>query len=199
MTSFTFRFDLGADCLNFIATVGARHSDAPVERMPTPASAMEWTRASGLLDRGDQLMPFETTDLLALVNLRELLHRLVHDFVGGRRLRSDDIDTLNTLARDLPSPSVTLARSGATREWTLVSNRQLNARHIAALLAADAIRLLGGERRTLLKQCEGSTCDGIYLDTTRAFNRRWCSSVSCGNSARVAKHRLLNVPAPLLR
>ena len=192
MTSREFRFDLGTVCLNFIATVGGRKSEAPVERMPTAERAMAWVGESGLLDQGDKLAAFNEDDLRGLVGLRELLHRLVHDLVEGNNLRSPDIHKLNEMAREVPSESVKLARTGNSQEWTLASNRIMTARNIAALIVTDFIRLIGTDQKYLLKQCEGLSCDGVYMDTTRGFNRRWCSSSSCGNYARVSRYRQQN-------
>jgi predicted RNA-binding Zn ribbon-like protein len=36
--------------------------------------------------------------------------------------------------------------------------------------------------------CADEDCQWIFLDTSRAQNRRWCSSADCGNRHRVQQH-----------
>ncbi len=42
---------------------------------------------------------------------------------------------------------------------------------------------------TRIKHCEGSGCTVLFLDTTKAHARRWCSMAACGNRAKQAAHR----------
>ncbi|HLX14649.1 MAG TPA: CGNR zinc finger domain-containing protein [Bradyrhizobium sp.] len=41
----------------------------------------------------------------------------------------------------------------------------------------------------LVKKCEGPACTMLFLDTTKAHARRWCSMAVCGNRAKQASHR----------
>ena len=58
-----------------------------------------------------------------------------------------------------------------------------------ALIARDLVDLVGGPHRVRLHQCEADVCGTFFVDTSRAGSRRWCSSATCGNRARVAAHR----------
>ncbi|MCZ0982582.1 CGNR zinc finger domain-containing protein [Streptomyces diastatochromogenes] len=55
------------------------------------------------------------------------------------------------------------------------------------VLAADAVQVLGGPRRDRIKACEGPGCAGLFLDTSRGGNRRWCSMNTCGNKVKKAR------------
>jgi predicted RNA-binding Zn ribbon-like protein len=56
-------------------------------------------------------------------------------------------------------------------------------------IAADAVSVTTGAPAARLRQCAAHTCGTFFLDTSRAGNRKWCSSASCGNRVRVAAHR----------
>ncbi|MFI6414568.1 CGNR zinc finger domain-containing protein [Streptomyces sp. NPDC050585] len=61
---------------------------------------------------------------------------------------------------------------------------------LLAALARDAVDLLTDPAaRARLRACEGDHCRRVYLDTSRGARRRWCSSATCGNRDRVARHR----------
>ncbi|MGP4017932.1 CGNR zinc finger domain-containing protein [Saccharopolyspora sp. 5N708] len=38
-----------------------------------------------------------------------------------------------------------------------------------------------------MKNCEGPGCAGLFLDTSRAGNRRWCSMNTCGNKVKKSR------------
>ncbi|WP_433566556.1 CGNR zinc finger domain-containing protein [Nocardia sp. CA-151230] len=56
------------------------------------------------------------------------------------------------------------------------------------VLATNVIHILAGSDRGRVKNCEGPGCAGLFLDTTRGANRRWCSTNTCGD--KVKKSRL---------
>ena len=72
------------------------------------------------------------------------------------------------------------------REWPgpLEISRRQSDRDALSIVAADAIAVLGGADRDRVKACQGDGCTGLYFDTSRGNNRRWCSMNICGNKAR---------------
>jgi predicted RNA-binding Zn ribbon-like protein len=60
---------------------------------------------------------------------------------------------------------------------------------LLALLAREAVLLLGGADRARIRQCEAEGCALLFLDMSRAGDRRWCSMQGCGNKAKVAEFR----------
>ena len=40
-----------------------------------------------------------------------------------------------------------------------------------------------------LRICENPQCRWVFKDTSRTGKRKWCSMSSCGNRAKVARHR----------
>jgi predicted RNA-binding Zn ribbon-like protein len=55
---------------------------------------------------------------------------------------------------------------------------------LLALLAREAIYVLGSGNVVQLRQCASPTCTIFFVDTSRAGDRRWCSMAACGNKAR---------------
>ncbi|SDJ35381.1 CGNR zinc finger domain-containing protein, partial [Streptomyces indicus] len=70
-------------------------------------------------------------------------------------------------------------------EWCLTKAAPV--RDALGVLATDAIRVLGGPDRGRVKKCEGPGCAGLFLDSSRANNRRWCSMNTCGNKVKKAR------------
>ncbi|MFF8601432.1 CGNR zinc finger domain-containing protein [Streptomyces sp. NPDC015232] len=54
-----------------------------------------------------------------------------------------------------------------------------------ALQALDLLRTLPTERTRV---CPGRRCGWLFVDTSRAGRRRWCSMATCGNSAKGRTH-----------
>jgi hypothetical protein len=56
-------------------------------------------------------------------------------------------------------------------------------------IARDAVDLLGGEERPMIKVCARLGCGALFVDRTRTRSRRWCSMATCGNRVKVATYR----------
>lgn len=180
------RFDTGRTCLDLLATVGSRLSTSPVERLDSPDRLAQWLRGTGLVPQDDELG--RGPDWLAdFKSLRELLHRIIHTELGGEAAEGRDLARLNRIAA-AGRPVLQAAREG---DGTLRAHLRAPIRldQLLAAVADDAIRLLSSPERETMRECEGPTCDLVYLDTSRGHRRRWCSSSACGNRHYVAAHR----------
>ena len=49
--------------------------------------------------------------------------------------------------------------------------------------------ILRRSRPPRLKRCADGACRRVFYDETRSRTRRWCDSGTCGNRARVRRHR----------
>lgn len=54
-------------------------------------------------------------------------------------------------------------------------------------LAVEAVTFLTGGPASRVKRCGDDDCGWLFLDTSHRQNRRWCSTVDCGNRARVRR------------
>jgi predicted RNA-binding Zn ribbon-like protein len=195
MAQTDFRFDLGRPSLNFIATVGSRLGEQPIERLDSVHRLSEWIRLAGLLASGSREPKVTESDLDAAISLREALYRLVHDVVHGVAPRRDDLRLVNDMAAAADPPVPRLASRPGTSAW-LATTTPVTAPQVLSLLARDAITMVGGPDLAFLHECEGNTCDGIFIDRSRGARRRWCSSRTCGNQARVEHFRAKTAGTP---
>jgi predicted RNA-binding Zn ribbon-like protein len=112
--------------------------------------------------------------------LRDAIRALYASVVDGRPTPAPALDELNRAAAAAPHwPALTdrLVARQRTAAHPLPAAR--------AELARDAIDLLAGPDRELLRRCPGPGCVLYFLkDHPR---REWCSS-RCGTRARVARH-----------
>ena len=82
------------------------------------------------------------------------------------------------------------------RMWLEADAGQLRARQdattaaaLVASVARDAVDLLGGPLADRIRECGAEDCALLFLDTSRAGRRRWCSMASCGARAKMATYR----------
>lgn len=115
--------------------------------------------------------------------IRDLALAAVEDLPLDRRLVAE----LNAVAAAAPAtvqlnmtaagPRMRTARGAATPALDALLGD----------LARSAIELLGGDQRALLRACPGEGCRLLFVATDP--RRVWCSSRTCGNRARVSRHR----------
>lgn len=169
-----FRLDNAVLAFRFTATVFDR-AGAANERLTDPGRLGLWLQANGL-SFSDALLT--ELDLAAATELRETIHRAGAAVAGGGRIAPTAARTLNALSRN--GNAHRLFENGeATWQGECVADA-------LSLIAADAIETLGGPDRDRVKACSDEHCHGLYVDTSRANNRRWCNMNTCGNRAKKA-------------
>ncbi|MEW1861652.1 ABATE domain-containing protein [Streptomyces sp. NPDC088194] len=185
-----FRFVGGRVCLDFVATLGKRHTD-PVERLPEPAALARWFGEAGLLPPGAAVPQVGAAGLTQARVLREALNRLVRAAMDGRPYGRTDIAVVNRVAV-LPDLAPQLAdgdRTGAGGPEVRWQHRGPVAGAALATVARDGVLLLGGPEAARVKECGNPACSLLFVDDSQARRRRWCSMDRCGNLAKVAGYR----------
>lgn len=175
-----FRLDNEQAAFRFTATLSDRGGN-PIERLPTPTRLDDWLTANDLR-LGLERATGAHLDLAR--RLREAIHRVGTAVAAGSTPRSVDVECLNSESRD--SQTYPELEDGRLR-WANRSDEPIRA--ALGLIAQDAIAVLGGPQRDDVKACENPDCGGLYVDTSRGRNRRWCSMNICGNRAKKAKFR----------
>jgi predicted RNA-binding Zn ribbon-like protein len=180
-----FKFRGGSLALDLAATVTGRLGAAPRDLLATPADLDRWLVAAELAET-----PPGATEgnLVQARGLREALYRLALARADGRDLPDADRDLINGFAA-LPAAPPWLGEDGRARLFG-------DARSLLAVLARDAVALLGGELSDRIRQCQGPPCAVLFVDTSRKGDRRWCSMSACGNKAKVAEFRRRERSAP---
>jgi len=174
-----FRFVSGHRALDFAATYGDRYR-AGLERLRQPADLNRWLASAGI----SPATPASAKDLDDARQLREVIYRLTRAALRYEPVHIADLDALNAWARTARLAPQLDAR--LCREWT--SSRPL--RGALALIACEAVELLSGPERELIRECAAApACSLLYLDRSRGGRRRWCQMQRCGTRAKMAEYR----------
>ncbi|SED03198.1 CGNR zinc finger domain-containing protein [Streptomyces sp. TLI_105] len=184
----------GHPVIDLLNTVTARNAE-PVDWLDAYPRLLEWAGLTG---------HFTPADLTALRQLAETEPaRAERALTRVRELREALHDLITALAHGAPAPAEAVARvedhwkhaaaharltaHGATPglHVTVEASGLDLPRHALALQALDLLRTLPNDRTRV---CPGHRCGWLFLDTSRAGRRRWCSMATCGNSAKGRTH-----------
>jgi predicted RNA-binding Zn ribbon-like protein len=177
-----FKFRSGRPALDLVATVAGRLKPEPRDLLGAPADLDRWFVAAGLAPRRPGSGPAE---LKSGRELREAIHRLALARIARESGAPKDRALLNAWAAKAgPVPRLRPAGSGDRLEWV-----GGGADAMLVGIARDAVTLLGGPHASRIRRCARPGCAFLFVDTSRAGRRRWCSMTACGNKAKVAAFR----------
>ncbi len=167
----------GRPALDLTGTLMYRHRSAPTELLASAADLSEWAQQSGLVH---EPVTANRTGLAQTRELREAIYTLVLGRMSHLPDSQADVDLLNATAAapplDLALRDGVLQRSGSLRQ-------------LHSALARDTLEVLGSPLMTRVRECAGSDCTRLYLDTSRNATRRWCGMRQCGDKAKAAHYR----------
>jgi predicted RNA-binding Zn ribbon-like protein len=172
-------FDTSSLALDFAytGTVGESVENAAEETLRSPEDLSAW-----LANRLPSVAATDR-DLADALMLRGSIARLALAASADRDPDAHDIDLLNLYAA---TPDIPPRLVGGTVQAGRTEPRTAQA---LSTVARDAVALLSGETLGRIRECDADDCSLIYLDTSRAGNRRWCSMQRCGNRHKVRAHR----------
>lgn len=177
VTHTDLRYDGGAPWLDFLTTQGYPFSDAPAERIPTVERLEEFLSAVGLRpDRG-----VGEDDLPAARVLRDALRSVALSVIDGRGPDQSALAVVDGYAGRASAPLELEVRPRLTRR------PPLDVQEALGRLARTALEDLTGPRMPEIHACAEPICRKLYLDPTG--RKKWCSTSTCGNRARVRAHR----------
>ena len=140
---------------------------------------------NGDFDAGRPLMRSEQK---ALQELAALLRGLAETVASGRELSEGQLAAFNAVVGRTPVVA-RLERGGDGRyvlDLTPVAESERD-RLVRELAGSFGSILRRAPDR--LKLCGNPECRRAFFDRTRSRTRRWCASATCGNRARVRRHR----------
>lgn len=178
----------GRPCLNLANTVSWRTvPDRRQEHLLQPGDALTWCVRAGVLDQDEALQldqDLEGYPCRGRILVDELID--VRQQIWTRLVDPDqpDIEGLTPLVTaTLTHCTLQVTTDGAAR-WGLPT---LDAHTPARRIVLDLLDLLTHPVGRI-GHCSDPTCQWAFVDTSRAKNRRWCSSADCGNRHRVRQH-----------
>ena len=187
----------GAPSLDFVNTVGARVDDR-VQRdfLPGYDWLARWSAYAGVATAAERDRLREQARrspagagaaLRRGVALREAIFRIGQALAAGGAPPARDVSLLDREVREARRHQRLVARGGTLQSAWRSGPKRLD--RILWPLALDAAELFGSARVRRLKQCGGSECGWLFLDTTRNHSRQWCDMGDCGNLAKVRRFR----------
>ncbi|MEU7134907.1 ABATE domain-containing protein [Streptomyces sp. NPDC046261] len=189
-----FPFLGGRPCLNFVATLGKRHT-VRIERLPSPDALARWITEAGLLPCPPEGFRVTDDDLAEARVLREAMYGLLTAAMRGRRPEAADLGAVNEAAAHADLVPRLAPADDEPGGLCLSWHADHPVRAALSTVARDAMLLAGGPLVARVKECEGPDCSLLFLDDSQARRRRWCSMDRCGNLAKVAGYRTRRHPA----
>lgn len=175
-TGAAFRFDPGALCLELLTTGGP----GPFQRwevLHAPADLAAWARRSRLTPT--PALEISLGEVADARRLRDAIFLAALAAARGEPYPAGDTDVINEAAA--LRPLAPLIGPDGERGWAgTAAGAQL-----LASVARDAVELLTSPFRRCVRVCAAEDCHLIYVDTSRAGRRRWCSMEHCGNRHKV--------------
>jgi len=188
LTVETLKLFGGHVALDFTNTVDSRGVCYGPDVLHSFDDLVTWGVRLGVLEAGEAMalrhLPADrgATALDRAKALREALYRI---FAASA---SPDRSDLDLLQRELCAAheSRTLIRNVTGYTWRWHENDPHTLTHRLAIPAVD---LLTSSALGRVRVCPGDNCSWLFLDSSRAGRRIWCSEQTCGTRNRVRRWR----------
>ena len=187
----------GRLCLDFVNTVDPRGDGMGHDYLASYADILDWfemvdvrlPRSISWLRRRAKAATDEATAAhRQALAMREAAFAVLATSRVGGDVRHADLAKLNQALGESIGHRVLAAaeRGGVREEWRPSDSLG----QVLWPVAIDAWDLLTEPELALVRQCplEAGGCGWLFLDTSRAGNRRWCDMRTCGNRAKVRAH-----------
>jgi predicted RNA-binding Zn ribbon-like protein len=179
----------------FANTIVRTHGKAK-ETIPDADALLAWLREHGLISARGRATeaarlrrdPQEAERRLERFrHLRDVLHATAGDLSIGGQPHPQQVTEINHILRHgLHFHQLRPEGDGARYEVTQVGDRLDQAR---AAIASSFAHFLADDARDRLRVCANEGCRWLFVDRSPTGRRRWCDMRTCGNQAKVARHR----------
>ncbi len=169
---------------------------SPVEHLADADGLLAWLREQGLIsDRAraaeSQRLGLDEKAAARRLErfrfLRGLLRGMAERLSGGVRPTRVQIRQLNHVLRHgLHFHQLQLDAEEARYSVAQVGDRLDQAR---ATIAGSFASFLADDDPSRLRVCANEGCREVFIDRSPTGRRRWCDMRTCGNQAKVARHR----------
>jgi predicted RNA-binding Zn ribbon-like protein len=187
----------GADDLavRFVNTMAWRLRDPAEERLVSCWALLDWLETNGIAEskhleavsRVWKKKPSVANSVYEFaINLREIIYELLVARIRGKAAPKVTLAALNNV---LSQPGPTLRTSRDERYVWQSRLADGDVRDILMPIVFSAVELSTSARSAKVRQCQDDRgCGWLFVDESRAQNRRWCSMGDCGNRAKVRRH-----------
>ncbi|HET9540573.1 MAG TPA: CGNR zinc finger domain-containing protein, partial [Candidatus Limnocylindria bacterium] len=120
-------------------------------------------------------------------HLRGLLHDTASSISSNGRAEPQQLTELNHVLRHgLHYHQLRIGPDGNRYEVSQVGDRLDQAR---AAIASSFAHFVADDAPERLRICANDGCREVFVDRSPSGKRRWCDMRTCGNQAKVARHR----------
>lgn len=168
---------------------------APHDHLDSAAAALDWLVDHDLMHREARahlLALFAATPatgpvlLAKMRKVRQAMRGVLEATAARRAPDVADLDEINRALRTHYIYELVPAADGVSLDHRHQGDPVDGA--MARLVESIARELIQGDTPRL-RVCENPQCRWVFKDTSRTGKRKWCSMRSCGNRAKVARHR----------
>jgi predicted RNA-binding Zn ribbon-like protein len=166
------------------------------DTIPDAEALLDWLRANDLLSargratEGARLRrdPDEAERRLERFReLRSVLHAMSHSISIAGRAEPEQLSELNHVLRGgLHYHQLRIRPDGNRYEVSQIGDRLDQAR---AAIASSFAHFVADDAPDRLRVCANDGCGEVFVDRSPGGRRRWCDMRTCGNQAKVARHR----------
>lgn len=181
--------------IRFVNTAAWRLRDPFEERLADADALLAWLGRNGIgrardLKRVKSMWQADGALRNACYRDAIVLREAIYDlFVAQIKRRPPPDPALATFNKMLARamPSATLTSDGGGLAWGLRPHG--DGLDLLKPIITSAAALMTGPRARRVKQCQDDRgCGWLFVDESRAQNRRWCSMGDCGNRAKAHRH-----------
>jgi predicted RNA-binding Zn ribbon-like protein len=161
-----------------------------VETLVTPGDLAHWLVRAGVMDADAGHAAVTEKVLGQARDLREAIDALVVATIEDRPAPGEAVTLVDDwLVFAGARPQLVVGPDGAP---TLTERAPADSpRRALGMVALDAAQMLGtAQQRGRIRICASETCSGRFFDRSPGGRRRWCSMRTCGNEAKVRRHRV---------
>jgi predicted RNA-binding Zn ribbon-like protein len=181
--------------IRFVNTAAWRLRGAAEERLPNADLLLAWLETNGIGGAQDlkslkaawREEPKKARAAYArAIALRESIYELLLAQIKTRAPAPAALSLFNEVLSLSAKGAIIAWRSGALI-WT--ARPPADGSDLLKPIVVSAAELMTGPRAHRVKQCEDDRgCGWLFVDESRAQNRRWCAMGDCGNRAKAKRH-----------
>lgn len=194
---YLFELTGGRLCLDLANTLDERLRDQPRELLRGYKDALDWSFQAGalsgserraLLRRAEANLAEATTALDRLRRGREAIFAVFSAVALRKAVPATTLDVLNGLLRTALTKRQ-LAGTAVPLEWKWRHTGTPDLDRPLWVAFWSAMELLTSGDVARVRQCQGTGCAWLFMDTSRNGTRRWCDMSVCGNRAKARRFR----------
>jgi len=192
------KLDTAQLCLDYVNTLGYRHSPHPEEHLPDYLSLLEWAENAALLNEGEaeqlRLMaashPPEAYQAFdEAIDVRESLYRILAAHARSSTAAEADLQAFNRRLGEVMAYSrLSAGVEGYHWGWSESPSPRLE-RPWWPVVHAAAELMTSPHLLERLGQCADPHCGWLFLDTSKSRTRKWCDINDCGNRAKQRRYQ----------